>query len=140
MTTADNKAVFRRFYEETWNTGDVGILDKVLAPDFINHEIADGDVSHRELYKRAVIETHLGLPDFALAIDDLIAEGDMVVGRWHWRGTHTGAEPWGEPTGRETTATGITIVRIMDGKITDFWKKDAVSGAPSAVVNPVVDE
>ncbi len=75
MTTADNKAVFRRFYEETWNTGDVGILDKVLAPDFINHEIADGDVSHRELYKRAVIETHLGLPDFALAIDDLIAEG-----------------------------------------------------------------
>lgn len=140
MTTADNKAVFRRFYEETWNTGDVGILDKVLAPDFINHEIADGDVSHCELYKRAVIETHLGLPDFALAIDDLIAEGDMVVGRWHWRGTHTGAEPWGEPTGRETTATGITIVRIMDGKITDFWKKDAVSGTPSAVVNPVVDE
>ena len=135
MMMADNKAVFRRFYEETWNTGNVSILDEVLAPDFINHEIADGDVSNRELYKRAVSETHRGLPDFTLAIDALIAEGDTVVGRWHWRGTHTGAAPWGEPTGQEMTATGITIVRVVDGKITDFWKKDAVSGAPSASTN-----
>ncbi len=130
MTATDNKAIFRRFYEGTWNTGDVGILDEVLAPDFINHEIADSDVSHRELYKRAVVDTHKGLPDFALTIDALIAEGDMVVGRWHWRGTHSGAASWGAPTGQDITATGITIVRVAGGKITDFWKKDTVSGTP----------
>ncbi len=130
MTAANNKAIFRRFYEGTWNTGDLGILDEVLAPTFVNHEITDRDVSHLDLYKRAVVETHEGLPDFALTIDALIAEEDMVVGRWHWRGTHTGAAPWGAPTGREITATGITIIRVAGGKITDFWKKDTVNGAP----------
>jgi predicted ester cyclase len=54
-------------------------------------------------------------------IDDLIAEGDKVVGRFTFRGTHTGTFLGIAPTGRKVSMTGIDVVRIRDGKITEFW-------------------
>jgi len=124
MVTEANKRVFRRFYEEAWNTGDLGIIDELLDTNFVNHELVDVVGSHRESYKQALTETREAFPDWETTIDDLIAEGNRVVARWHGEGTHTG-EAWGiPPTGRRMSSTGITIVRVVRGRITDFWKKD----------------
>jgi steroid delta-isomerase-like uncharacterized protein len=120
----DNKAIFRRFYENAWNLNDVSVIDELLAPDFVNHEVPTTEVSHRELYKQAVIENRAAFPDWSITIDDLIAEGDQVVARWRAQGTHTG-KAWGiEPGGKHLEMAGITIVRVQNGKITDFWKQD----------------
>jgi steroid delta-isomerase-like uncharacterized protein len=120
----ENKAIFRRFYEEAWNHDNLSVIDELLAPDFINHEVPDNTVSHRELYKQAVIENRTALPDWSITIVDLIAEDDKVVARWQARGTHTGSA-WGfEPSGKRIEMEGITIVRVQQGKITDFWKQD----------------
>ena len=35
MVTEANKGVFRRFYEEAWNTGDLGIIDELLDTNFV---------------------------------------------------------------------------------------------------------
>jgi predicted ester cyclase len=57
---------------------------------------------------------------------DLIAEGDYVVGRWVGGGTHTGpafsdfllgALP--AASGRTMRFTGTTVLRVVDGKITE---------------------
>lgn len=57
-------------------------------------------------------------------IEDMIADGDRVAARWHASGTHV-KEAWGRPpTGKPIVYHGITMVRIRDGQITDFWKKD----------------
>ena len=57
---------------------------------------------------------------------DLIAEGDYVVGQWDGGGTHTGpafcdfilgALP--ANSGREMRFTGITILKVVDGKIVE---------------------
>ena len=54
-------------------------------------------------------------------VEDLIAEGDKVVGRITAYGTHTG-ELFGVPaTGREIRVSGIAIWRISDGKIVEHW-------------------
>ena len=120
----DNKAIFRRFYERAWNLGDLAVIDGLLAPDFVNHEVTDASVSHHDLYKQAVIETRTAFPDWSLTIDNLIAEGEQVAAHWRAAGTHTG-QAWGiEPSGRHLDMTGITIVRVVNGKITDFWKHD----------------
>jgi predicted SnoaL-like aldol condensation-catalyzing enzyme len=37
-TTEENKAQFRRAYEELLNQGNLAIADELVAPDFINHE------------------------------------------------------------------------------------------------------
>jgi steroid delta-isomerase-like uncharacterized protein len=56
-----------------------------------------------------------------LTIEDEIAEGDRVVTRWSARGTHEG-EFFGIPaTGKQATVTGVTIDRIIDGRIAESW-------------------
>ena len=123
MTTTLNKAIFRQFYEDAWNLGELGVIDELVSPSFINHELTM-PVPHRDLYKQAVIETRSAFPDWTITIEDLIGEGDKVVARWTAQGTHTGAGFGLAPTGRKIKMAGLTLVRIVDGQITEFWKKD----------------
>src|ERR1700730_11320274 len=124
MNAEKNKAVFRQFYERAWNMNDVAVVDELLAANFVNHEVMDTTLSHRELYKQAIFETRAAFPDWTITIDDLIAEGDKVVARWRGQGTHMGTAWEKSPTGKQITTTGISIARVIDGKITDFWKQD----------------
>jgi ketosteroid isomerase-like protein len=122
MSTSDNKDLFRRFYERAWNEGDATVVDELLAADFVNHALPPSSaVSHRELYKRAIAENIVLFPNYVLTIEDLLAEDDTVVARW--RSACINAA-----TGAYITNKGITIVRIRDGKITDFWKFDDALG------------
>jgi steroid delta-isomerase-like uncharacterized protein len=124
MTGTGNEEVFRRFYGEAWNSGDVGVVDELLDEGFVNHELADFAGSHREAYKRAVVKTRTAFPDWTTEIEDVISEGEKVAARWRSSGTHTGALPGLQPTGAPVRTRGITIVRIVDGRITNFWKRD----------------
>jgi len=59
----------------------------------------------------------------------MMAEGDRVAARWSARGTFAGERPDDHPrAGKEVTDTGITILRIVDKKITDFWKASDSAG------------
>jgi len=82
----------------------------------------------REGFK-AFVGINLGaFPDVKVTSDSLVAEGDKVVNRWTAIGTHTG-ELMGIPaTGKRITMTGITIVRVADGKITEFWMESDQMG------------
>ena len=82
MVEAENEAVFRRFYEAIWNEGDLGLADELLSENFVNNEVRDASIPHRELYKRGLFETRTAYPDWYLAIEDLVAEGDLVTARW----------------------------------------------------------
>jgi predicted ester cyclase len=114
------KAIFRRFYEHAWYAGDLAGVDELLGPHFVNHSLPGGvPGSQRELYKQAIIESQRVFPEFQVVIEDLIAEGDKVAARW--RATCCVA-------GQRITDTGMTIVRIVDGKIADFWKQDDALG------------
>jgi predicted ester cyclase len=57
---------------------------------------------------------------------DLIAEGDYVVGRWEGGGTHTGpafndflAGGLAAETGRRMHFTGVTVLKLKNGKIVE---------------------
>jgi steroid delta-isomerase-like uncharacterized protein len=54
-------------------------------------------------------------------VEDLIAEGDKVVGRWTFRGTHRGDFMGIPPTGKKVSIMGIAIYRIARGKIAEAW-------------------
>ena len=60
-------------------------------------------------------------PDFHMAIEDLIAEDDKVVGRFTQTGTHRGEFMGAAPTGRQVGFTEIAIVRIAGGKVVESW-------------------
>ena len=124
MAWAENREVFRRLYEGAWNDGDLGVVDELLDEGFVNHELAGVAASHREAYKGAVMETRTAFPDWTTVREDLIYEGETVAARWRSSGTHTGTLPVLRPTGATVWTRGLTIVRIVDGRITDSWKQD----------------
>jgi steroid delta-isomerase-like uncharacterized protein len=124
----ENKALMRRELEEVWNKHNPDAVDEIYAPDFVNHSAPPGMPNDREGFK-AFVGANLGaFPDVKVTIDTLVAEGDKVVSRWTGTGTHTG-ELMGIPaTGKQVNMTGITIVRVADGKIAEFWMESDQMG------------
>ena len=115
-----NKALAIRADEHV-NTGDTAIADEIFATNFVNHDPANPDVRDLESYKGWVAAARTAMPDFHAAMEDIIAEGDMVAERWTATGTQEGELPGIPPTGRQVTFTGMTIYRVAEGKIVDMW-------------------
>ncbi len=148
-----NKAIIRRFYEDVSNAGDLSAADGLVSVDRILHDAPPGAAAGRGGLKRFVTIARTVFPDLRVTVEDLISEGDKVVARITWHGTHTGT--WDStaptashassgralpayrplmmqgipPTGRSVTMGEIDIFRIVDGKITEVWHQEDRLGA-----------
>jgi steroid delta-isomerase-like uncharacterized protein len=117
----DNKAVLRRFYREFWTEGRQEVIDELLADDYVDHQPLPGFPTGKPGFAALLKMWRTGFPDMQEEVQDLIAEGDKVVGRFTMSGTHTGEFLGLAPTGRRVSMTGIDVVRIQDGQIIEFW-------------------
>jgi steroid delta-isomerase-like uncharacterized protein len=106
---------------ELWNTGDLGIADELFAPDYVNHDPNNPEVTDLAMYKRFVAATRKGMPDFHVEGLDLILSADRGAGRWLASGTNTGEMMGLPPTGQRALWEGVTIYRFEDGKIAEGW-------------------
>src|SRR5689334_7986484 len=96
-------------YLDMWNTGDIGIADEVLAPGYVDYAHPDMDIA---TIQQTVLKTRAALPDFAITIDTIIAEGDMVAIRDTIRRTQNG---------HEIVSQGMRFIRTVDGKMVEMW-------------------
>jgi steroid delta-isomerase-like uncharacterized protein len=115
-----NKDLIRR-YQEAYNTGDLDVLDEILAPDWVTNAWPEGMPQSIESAKQFYAMATSVFPDLHYTTEDLTAEGDKVVQRWTLRGTHKGELLGLSPTGREVKAAGISIFRMADGRIVEHW-------------------
>jgi len=90
MGEAENKAIARMFYDEVVNRGNIGVIDKVTAENYVDHTAAAGMPPGREGEKQWFLMLRAAFPDGRTTIDDIIAEGDKVVVRGTMTGTHSG--------------------------------------------------
>lgn len=124
MSTEDNKELVRRHTEEIVNQGNFAAFDELYAPNFIFHEPTFPQVRTREDAKRWITQTLKIFPDMRITIEDMIAEGDQVAGRFTFRGTDTrdtvGPGPH-SATGKQFTVTGIIIARMANGQCVEMW-------------------
>lgn len=120
MSIEENKAIFRHWFEETWNKGNLEVADELTAPDFVLH--AAGPMAPGlEGFKQTVTQWLTGFPGGRMTIDDLFAEDDRVIARWTASGTHNGELFGISPTGKKVSWMGITIYRLAGGKIAEAW-------------------
>jgi steroid delta-isomerase-like uncharacterized protein len=114
-----NKAIARRAFEEILSKGRFELAEQLYAKDFVNHGI------HRnaslEEDQAALKGWHQAFPDISIVPEKLIAEGDLVAIYWIARGTNTGTGNGLPATGKKGELAGITIWRIVDGKIKEEW-------------------
>jgi steroid delta-isomerase-like uncharacterized protein len=120
MSAEDNKAFMRRVFEEVYNQKNLAALDDVCVPDFVVH-YPSRTIQGLEAYKHFVSLLFTAFPDGRLSIEDMIAEGDRVVVRYTYRGTHQGDYMGIPPTGKQFTTTSIVITRIDNGKGIEGW-------------------
>jgi predicted ester cyclase len=63
-----------------------------------------------------------GFPDTRIDIDDIIAEGEKVVRRFMFFGTHKGEFLGLAPTGKMVRAPGVQIHLFHDGRAVEVWQ------------------
>jgi steroid delta-isomerase-like uncharacterized protein len=121
VSAEENKALFRRAYEELWNRGNLSVADELIAPDFVNHAAAAGSNRGPESMRASVAWARNAFPDLHFEIEELVAEGEIVAGRLTVSGTHDGSLMGEPPTGRSVRNAHIHFVRFRDGKAVEHW-------------------
>jgi steroid delta-isomerase-like uncharacterized protein len=121
MSTEDNKALVRRFYEEVFNRKNIAAIDEFIAPNVVDHAAPPGTPGGIEGQKQLIGQYLTAFPDLHFTVEDMIAEGDKVVDRITARGTHQGEFMGIPPTGKHATVTAIDITRIAGGKFVEHW-------------------
>jgi predicted ester cyclase len=124
----ENKAIVGRWFKEFWgNPWNPKVVDNLAAPDILLQYSLHAPRRGRDDVRAFMIAFREAFPDLSFAgTADLIAEGDFVVGRWEGGGTHTGpafsdflagALPAG--SGRRMRFSGVTVLRVENGKIAE---------------------
>jgi steroid delta-isomerase-like uncharacterized protein len=122
MSTEENKALVRRVWEEAFNKRNLAVADELLAQNSVNHEAPAGPLhGGPEDLKQIISRLTSAFPDHHTIIEDMIAEGDKVMIRTTFSGTHQGPFMGIPPTGKRFSLQQIHVVRIVDGKATEHW-------------------
>jgi len=114
-----NKAVARRVFTEIFNQGKFEVADEIYAKDFVNHGLTR-DIGLKE-DQEAARGWLQAAPDLVMTVEQVVAEGDLVTVMWIGEGTNTGAGNGLPATGKRIRLRGITIWRIVDGRIREEW-------------------
>ena len=117
---AANKTVVERLVRDIVNGGQVDLLDEVLADDFMAHGVGSGPAGPDGM-RRLITTWRTAFPDWQDQIEEIVAEGDLVVIKIAARGTHSGPLLGIEPTGEAVQWGMIEMVRLAEGKITEQW-------------------
>jgi serine phosphatase RsbU (regulator of sigma subunit) len=114
-----NKALVRRLFEMDAR-GDIEAMEKLLAPDFVDHSLQPDQDPGREGYLQSTAKDHAIFSNIRYNIEEQVAEGDKVMTRVTIKRTHDRGEFLGvAPTGREIQTSGIVIHRLSEGKIVE---------------------
>jgi steroid delta-isomerase-like uncharacterized protein len=123
-----SNTIVHRWMEEVWNKGRVDAIDEMLAGDVVIHGLGGGDVHGPEGYRPFFERMRSAFSDVRVVVDDAVAQGDTVAARCTVSGTHTGDGLGVPATGRPVEFTGMTMVRVKDGKIVEGWNNFDFAG------------
>jgi predicted ester cyclase len=118
---ADAKQVFERFQREVVSGRNLDAADALVADDVVSHNPLPGQAPGRAGLKDTLRRLHAAFPDLTCTTHALVAEGDLVAGRFSVRGTHRGEFIGITPTGRALHYEEMIFVRVAGGRIVEHW-------------------
>jgi steroid delta-isomerase-like uncharacterized protein len=117
-----NKAIAARIPLEAFNQGKLEVIDEVIADNSIDHgTLPPGMPSGKEGIKALVKAMRSAFPDFKIALDLVVAEGDLVVQHATTTGTMKGEFAGMPPSGKSAKWEAIHISRVKEGKVVEHW-------------------
>ena len=111
------KSLIRRYYSELWNEWSTAAIEELISPSIVFRGSIGTAVNGIEEFKRYVNRIRAAFPDFHNHLDELIGEGDKVVARLTYTGTHRGELFGFSGTNKKITYSGIAIFQFRQGRI-----------------------
>ncbi len=115
--TQGNAAIVRRFVDEVITQGNIDSAGEYVWEDVVEQVPLPGQGPGLEGLKDILRGMRAGFPDIVFAIQEQIVEGDKVVSRFEWTGTHEGTFMGIPATGRPVRVWGMVIDRLVERRI-----------------------
>jgi len=111
------KLIVRRLIEEAQAKGNLAVVDELFADDFFDHSALPGLPPNRDGVRILFGALRAAFPDLDVTIHEQIGEGEKVVTRKTFTGTHQGEFMGAPPTGNRVSFEVIDILTVRDDKI-----------------------
>lgn len=120
--SAENRVLIKRWFEEVWNKGRTSAIDDMVTSQTMIHGLGP---TARDVgaFKQFHAAYRNAFPDVKIQVDDVITEGEKVAVRWSGSGTHRGDGLGFPATGKAVRFSGMTIVRVDNGKLVEGWNE-----------------
>ena len=119
--TRTNHQVLEDFVQAVFNRGDVEAADRYFDTAFVDHAPWPDQPPTVAGFKAGLAQMRRSFPDLRVAVERIVAEGDLVVGHYKMSGTHLGDFMGAAAGGRTFAIEAIDIVRMRDGRIAEHW-------------------
>ena len=117
----DMKTQLERIPLEVFNQGNFGLIDELIATDFVEHSAQPGVPPTREGFKQFAMAYRSAFPDLRYTVDDTIDAGDKIVQRLTATGTMKGDFLGIPASGTRATWTEVHIGRVDNGQLVEHW-------------------
>lgn len=116
-----NKDIVRSYYEDLWNAKDKSYIDSLFSDDLVFRSSLGTNVKGKKEFEEYFDMILKAIPDLDHGIEILVADGNRVVARAIYNGTHQGKLFDYEPTKNLIRYNGASFFTIKNNKITDIW-------------------
>lgn len=116
----DKRTLVARFYDGI-NAGDLGVIDELIADDFVEHEEFPGISQDKDGVRQFFTIFRTAFPDLHMEAHDVLIDGDLACVRSTMSGTQDADFMGIPPSGKRFEATAFDLVRFRDAQVTDHW-------------------
>jgi predicted ester cyclase len=121
MSPTTGKEIFRRFHEEVLVNGNYDAIDELVDANVVSHNPLPEQQPGSAGLKDTLRMFRAAFPDLTSKATLMIAEGDVVAGRFEVAGSHQGEFMGLKPTGEKFTYEEMIFVRVKNGRIIEHW-------------------
>jgi steroid delta-isomerase-like uncharacterized protein len=118
--SAENRALFQEFVNGM-NNKDVSFVDRLVDPDFVDHDPAPGQAPGLQGIKDLMQMFFTAFPDLHVTVNRLVADEDTVAGAVTTEGTQDGDFMGIPKSGMKISITELHMMRIANGKMVEHW-------------------
>ncbi len=120
--------IVRLFYDEMWNKADKTRIPEIFHPDFtFRGSLGPVLVGHAQ-FADYVDDIVRALPDFVCDILETTEQGDRVVAKMLFHGSHRAEMLGYAPTGLRVAWHGSAHFTFREGLVADLWVLGDVHG------------
>ena len=112
--------IVKKYSETLWAQKDLTAIDQFFSSDIKIKSPLGETIGAQEL--KTIMQQWLeAFPDLIVNWKEFVCQENTIVSRWHAYGTHQGKFLDYLPTDKKIDYSGVTIYKISDNKITDYW-------------------